>query len=183
MRILIADDEPDVLDVLAEFVEEVGHEPLRAANGLAAWEIFDREPVHLIVTDWLMPGLDGLELVRRVREAKRRRYTYVILLTALNGRDDYRTGMEAGADDFLTKPVALDELGIRLRVGERVIGLRENVKVLEGLLAICMYCKDVGAERSTWTRIETYIEDHSDASFSHSICPTCFETKVKPQLP
>lgn len=182
MRVLVADDEPDVLDFLEQCVRDLGHEPLRAANGLAAWTLFETHPIHVVITDWRMPKVDGLGLVRRIREANRQRYTYVIMLTALVGSESYLAGMEAGADDFLTKPVSVEDLGIRLRVAERITTLHENVKLLEGLLAICMYCKGVRVAEDAWATIESYVEAHSDASFSHGVCPPCYERHVRPQL-
>jgi hypothetical protein len=122
------------------------------------------------------------------------------MLTALGGTGHYLEGMEAGVDDFVTKPISIDELRARLRVASRIIALQDNVNLLEGLLRICMYCKRVhvasgGAQsRSTggaaagdsaggdWTSIERYVEERSDASFSHDICPACYEARVRPEL-
>lgn len=191
MKILIADDEEAVLDLIGEMVESVGYESTLTRTGREAWEAFEREPFRLVITDWLMPGMNGLELTRRIRTASRTRYTYVIMLTALGGTGHYLEGMEAGVDDFVTKPISLDELGARLRVAARILALQDNVKLLEGLLRICMYCKKVhvtsgGAQsRSTggdWTSVERYVEERSDASFSHDICPACYEARVRPEI-
>ena len=144
--------------------------------------MFETHAVHVVITDWLMPQLGGLELLARIRGANRQRYTYVIVLTALIGSESYLAGMEAGADDFLTKPVSFEDLRIRLRVAERITALQENVKLLEGLLSICMYCKGVRIAEEAWTSIESYIEARSDASFSHGVCPPCYEANVRSQL-
>ena len=182
MKILITDDEPAVLDLLAEIVEPLGYEPVVAGDGGQAWEAFEREPFRLVITDWLMPRVDGLELTRRIRAKKRVRYTYVIMLTALGGTARYLEGMKAGADDFVTKPVSPDELHARLRVAERILSLQDDVKLLEGLLRICMYCKNVHIAGSDWTSIECYVEERSDASFTHDICPDCYRARVDPDL-
>lgn len=179
MKILIADDEPLILDLLAEMVEPLGHEPVAASDGGQAWEAFEREPFRLVIADWLMPRIDGLELTRRIRAKKRVRYTYVIMLTALAGTDRYLEGMKAGVDDFVTKPVSLHEFHARVRVAERIVSLQDPVKLLEGLLRICMYCKNVHVAGNDWTRIERYVEQRSDASFTHGICPTCFRARVE----
>ncbi|MBI4641265.1 MAG: response regulator, partial [Candidatus Tectomicrobia bacterium] len=86
------------------------------------------------------------------------------------------------ADDFITKPFDEDQLAARLRVAERILGLQEEVKQLEGLLPICSYCKKIRDESDTWVQIEHYIATRTDAFFSHGICPECLETRVKPEL-
>lgn len=182
MKVLIADDEPAVLELLGEMVESLEHQPIRAGGGTEAWEVFERQACRLVITDWLMPGVDGLELTRRIRQRKRVRYTYVIMLTALGGTDRYLEGMRAGADDFVTKPISHDELHARVRVAERILALQDDVKLLEGMLRICMYCKKIHAAEGDWTSIERYVEERSDASFSHDICPGCYATRVDPDL-
>lgn len=182
VKVLIVDDEPEVLELIAEMIAAIGHEPVLADDGRRAWGVFSSDSVRVVITDWSMPGMDGLELVRRIRGAKRVRYTYVIVLTAFGGPDAYLEGMEAGADDFVTKPVSPDELRVRLRVAERILGLQDDVKLLEGLISICMYCKRVDVAENDWTTIERYVEERSDASFSHGICPACYTTHVQPDL-
>lgn len=182
MKLLIVDDEPAVLELLEELVEPLGHEPILTRDGSEAWEAFEREPVRAVITDWLMPGLDGLELTRRIRAKKRARYTYVILLTGFGGSERYLEGMRAGADDFVTKPVIPDELHARLRVAERILSLQDGVRLLEGLLRICMYCKKIHTAESDWTSIERYVEERSDASFTHDICPGCYTARVDPDV-
>lgn len=182
MKILLVDDEPAMLSVMAELLEDLGHEPVCAPNGMRALEALDKEPLRVVVTDWMMPAMDGLELVRRIRASGRQRYVYVIMLTALTGPEKYLEGMRAGADDFVSKPISIEELDVRLRVAERIIALQENVRLLEGILSICMYCKKVRASETAWTSIEHYVEQRSDASFSHDVCPACYETRVVPEL-
>lgn len=171
-----------MLSVMAELLEDLGHEPVCAPNGMRALEALDNEPLRVVITDWMMPAMDGLELVRRIRASGRQRYVYVIMLTALTGPEKYLEGMRAGADDFVSKPIGIEELEVRLRVAERIIALQENVRLLEGILSICMYCKKVRASETAWTSIEHYVEQRSDASFSHDVCPACYETRVVPEL-
>jgi PleD family two-component response regulator len=97
------------------------------------------------------------------------------LLTILGGKTNYLEAMNAGADDFITKPFDSEQLAARLHVAERILGLRKHVTQLEGLLPICACCKKIRDEQSHWQQIETYVEQHSQARFSHSICPECAE--------
>ena len=117
-------------------------------------------------------------------------------LTARQGVEQVVTGMAAGADDYLTKPYHRDELRLRLQVGVRMIELQtklaervlqleralDQVKTLEGILPICGYCKKIRADQDYWQSVESYVTTHTEAEFSHSICPPCFEQIVQPQL-
>jgi DNA-binding response OmpR family regulator len=153
-----------------------------AVDGRSAWESFQLEPVDAVITDWMMPNMDGLELTRLIRGHSRERYTYVLLLTALSGRDRYLDGMQAGADDFITKPVEREELHARLRVAERMLGLQRQVRQLQGLLPICSYCKKIRDEEERWAQVEDYVSRRTEAQFSHGICPECYERHIQPQL-
>ena len=176
MRILIAEDDPVSRRILAATVEKLGHEVLRAEDGVEAWDLFQTQPVDVVITDWMMPRADGLDLCRRIRAEGRARYTYLVLLTALRGRERYLDGMDAGADDFLTKPFDRQELHARLTVASRVLGLQATVNQLEGLLPICSYCKRIRSDQNYWEQVDSYIAHHSDAQFTHGICPSCYET-------
>jgi phosphoserine phosphatase RsbU/P len=90
--------------------------------------------------------------------------------------------MEAGADDFITKPVDIEELHARLKVADRILGLRRHMQQLEGLLPICSYCKRIRDQAEQWQSIERYLEKRSEAQFSHGICPDCYSKVVQPQL-
>ena len=117
-----------------------------------------------------------------VRAENRTRYTYVILLTMLEGKGSFLEGMRAGADDFITKPFDEEQLATRLRVAERIVSLQREIKQLQGLLPICSYCKKVRDDRNQWQQIENYIASRTEASFSHGICGECYATHVEPQL-
>jgi len=126
MKVLIAEDDRDSRELLSWLLEKLGYQVVATENGRQAWEVFRRERVRLVISDLLMPDVDGLELCRRIRASNERKYTYIILLTALIGKKDYLEAMEAGADDFVTKPFDPDELKARLRVAERIIALQES---------------------------------------------------------
>jgi DNA-binding response OmpR family regulator len=180
--VLVVEDDATARLFLASALQKLGHTVTVAVDGREAWAVFQHAPFPVVVSDWVMPEMDGPELCRRIRVGDRTRYTYLILLTSLDDRSHYRQGMEAGADDFLTKPPDLETLQIRLRVAERILGLQEEVRRLEGLLSICAYCKRIRDERQNWVRVEEYIEGRSDATFTHGICPECRDTIVKPQI-
>ena len=127
MRILIVDDEPVNRLALARKLEQWGHEVVQATNGVQAWDLMRREPARMVISDWMMPEMDGVELTRRIRALPEGGYVYVLLLTARTGTDAIVEGMEAGADDFIVKPFQVDELRARLRAGERVLGLERDL--------------------------------------------------------
>jgi CheY-like chemotaxis protein len=131
MRILIAEDDTTSRVILDDILTRLGHEVVAVTNGQEAWATFNRDHVSLIISDWMMPDLDGLELCRRIRAENRAKYTYIILLTALEGKESYLEAMEAGADDFATKPLDSDQLHARLRVAERILGLQRDLVQLE----------------------------------------------------
>jgi phosphoserine phosphatase RsbU/P len=146
--------------------------------------------------DWMMPGVDGLELCRRVRAIDARLPTYLMLLTSRSSREDIVAGLQAGADDYVVKPFDEAELQARLQVGVRVVQLQVSradrvrdledalarVKQLQGLLPICSYCKKIRDDRNYWQQVEQYVTDRTEARFTHGICPTCYERHVKPEL-
>jgi DNA-binding response OmpR family regulator len=150
----------------------------------------------LAILDWMMPGLDGVEVCRRVRRGATATPPYLILLTAKGRREDIVTGLRSGADDYVTKPFNREELRARVQVGIRIVELQHSladrvkaleealtrVKQLQGLLPICSYCKKIRDDRNYWQQVENYISEHSEAQFSHSICPDCYEGRVKPEL-
>ncbi|MBK1643666.1 hypothetical protein CKO25_03120 [Thiocapsa imhoffii] len=127
MRILIVDDALDAREIVARLLKRWGHDVVTACNGLEALEILQREPIRLIISDWMMPELDGLELCRQVRATQWTHYVYFILLTARDDKDDLIEGMTAGADDFLTKSFNFEELRVRLRAAERVLNLESQL--------------------------------------------------------
>jgi CheY-like chemotaxis protein len=179
MKILIAEDDPVSVKILQFTLEHYGHEVVAAASGTEAWEAFDRDPVRVIVSDWMMPGFDGLELCQKVRQRPKTDYTYFILLTAINtGRDNLRKAMDAGIDDFLSKPLDREAIFMRLRVAERILEYATQIRQLKELIPICMYCKRVRDDTDYWDQVETYIHTHTGSQFSHGICPDCFEKKM-----
>jgi DNA-binding response OmpR family regulator len=167
---------------LSSALQGLGYEVTAAANGREAWICLQTMHIPLVVSDWSMPEMEGTELCRRLRAQRSEAYTYFILITSEGGKRRYLEGMEAGADDFIAKPVDVEELHARLKAAERILGLRRHVTHLEGLLPICAYCKRIRDEHDKWTSVELYIERRSHAQFSHGICPECYSRHVEPQM-
>jgi diguanylate cyclase (GGDEF)-like protein len=128
MRILIAEDDPVSRRHLARVLTRWKYEVLETSNGAQAWEMLERSDApQLAILDWMMPGLDGLQVCRKVREQNRSPYTYLILLTARDRKTDIAAGMEGGADDYLTKPFDAQELRARLHAGCRILDLQSRL--------------------------------------------------------
>ena len=126
-----------------------------------------------------MPKVDGLELCQKVRSRPKTDYTYFILLTAINtGRENLRKAMDAGIDDFLTKPLDREAVLMRLRVAERILEFTTQIRQLKELIPICMYCKRVRDDQDYWQQVESYIHAHTGSNFSHGICPECFNKQI-----
>jgi two-component system cell cycle response regulator len=131
MKILIAEDDPISRRVLEAHLLEWGYEVVVASDGGEAWEIIQQpESPSLIISDWMMPNMDGLELCRKIREMKKSNYTYFIILTAKERQEDVVKDLQAGADDFLIKPFHQEELKYRVHIGERIIELEQRILLL-----------------------------------------------------
>ncbi len=127
MKILLAEDSATTRQLLAGQLQKWGYDVLEAVDGVDAWELFGHHEVSLVLTDWQMPRMDGLQLIRRIRADDRASYVYIILLTARAEKSDLVTAMEAGADDFLVKPADREELRVRVREGQRIIQLEQRL--------------------------------------------------------
>jgi sigma-B regulation protein RsbU (phosphoserine phosphatase) len=198
MRILIADDDPIALLLLRNAIDKWdGYETVSVRDGAAAWEVLQGDdPPPIAIVDWMMPGIDGIDICRKSRSMPQLESTYFILLTGKEGMEARLTGLQAGANDYLTKPFDPAELEARIRVASQVVHLQlqlrarvqeledtlAHVKQLETLLPICMYCKKIRDEQNSWHQMESYISAHSNAEFSHGICADCYESICEPQL-
>src|SRR5580698_8018925 len=134
MTLLIADDDPVSRRLLQSYLQKWGYEVTPAQDGAEAWRLFENDLFPMVITDWMMPEIDGSGLIRRIRSSPRPGYVYAILLTAKSQKEDLVEGMDAGADDFLTKPFDRDELRVRLRAGERIIRLEHHLRETQAAL-------------------------------------------------
>jgi len=197
MRILIADDDDVSRLMLEVMLTKRGHEVVCAANGEEALQILTGpNGPKLAILDWLMPGLDGVEVCRKVRDVPRLKTVYLILLTVRGGKAHLIEGFTAGANDYITKPFDWEELDARVNVGRQVLALQEElsarvlelevalgrVKQLQGLLPICAYCKSIRDDQNYWHEVEAYLGVHTDVTLSHGICPACWVKTVEPEL-
>ena len=191
MEVLIAEDDRVTGEILARTLQRWSYETIVVCDGAQAWEhLRTATAPTLAILDWMMPGMDGPDVCRCVRAELPLANMYLLLVTAREGRGDVIAGLDAGADDYIIKPFDPDELRARVAVGVRVLGLQQklaervvelqaalsNVKQLHGLLPICSYCKRIRGDDQYWQQVEGYIAEHSDAQFSHGICPACYAT-------
>ena len=175
----MAEDDPVSAKVLQIALAKFGYEPSIARDGVEAWEKFDQEPVRLIVSDWMMPGLDGLSLCEKVRARAQTPYTYFILLTANHtSAHNYELASAAGVDDFLTKPLDRETIRMRLQVAERILKYTAEIRQLKEMIPMCVYCRKVRDEHDYWDMVESYIQKETGSRFSHGACPDCYEKQL-----
>ena len=195
MRALIADDDRINTTILSRALAGWKFDVTVAHDGESAWDATRAHAPHVAIVDWMMPALDGPDLCRRIRQDPSTAHMYLILLTSRDSRADVVAGLDSGADDYLVKPFDPEELRARLHVGVRVLALQERladrvteleaavstVKRLHGMIPICAYCKRIRSDSDDWEQLESYISEHTDAQFSHGICPPCL-AKAWPEV-
>ena len=188
MKILVAEDDATSRIILESMLTKWGYDVVSAHDGAEAWAILQtKASPRLAILDWIMPGLEGVEICRRARQMDSGEPLHIILLTAMEQKTDIVAGLEAGADDYITKPFDIGELRARVRAGQRIVELQlalqnqvvelqealAHVRTLQGILPICMHCHMIRDDQESWQRIENYLEAHSEAQFSHGLCPAC----------
>ncbi|MFH0730022.1 MAG: response regulator transcription factor [Pseudomonadota bacterium] len=190
MRILIAEDDFTSRIVLAGVLKKNGHEVVETVNGSEAWRIMRQpEAPAMAILDWMMPEIDGLEVVRHIRALETDRPPYIMMLTTKGRKEDIIKGLDAGADDYLSKPFDAGELRARVEVGCRMVEMQhtlaakivelhqavDQIKTLRGIIPICANCKKIRDDQGYWRQVEIYIRNHTEAEFSHGLCPECLE--------
>ena len=197
MRILIAEDDATSRLLLTNTLQRWGYDVVALADGAAALAALQQpDAPKLALLDWTMPGWQGPDICRRLRATPDDTPPYLILLTAHDDKKNVVEGLDAGANDYISKPFDQDELKARLAVGQRVLDLQQtlqqrvldlqaalaHIKTLQGILPICMYCHKIRNDQQSWERLERYLSDHAEVQFSHSICPACLQ-KTSPNTP
>ncbi|HEV8640997.1 MAG TPA: response regulator [Methylomirabilota bacterium] len=197
MRVLIADDTAMFRRLVRITLEKAGYEVSEVADGAEALhQLESNGGFPLAILDWMMPKMKGVEVCRVLRERPTPAPPYLILLTSKDRPEDVVAGLEAGADDYITKPFRAAELRARVQVGARILSLRQaladrvialeqalgQVRQLQGLLPICAWCKNVRNDQNYWQSVERYVAEHSEAQFTHTICPPCREKHITPQI-
>lgn len=196
MRILIAEDGLTSRTILSEVLKKQGHEVVEAKNGAEAWAVLlQPEAPALAILDWMMPEMDGLEVVRRIRALQTDRPPYLIMLTAKSEQADIVAGFEAGANNYLAKPVDPGLLIASVEVGRRTVEMQDElaakadqlyhvldqVKALRGIVPICANCKKIRDDQSYWNHAEFILRDDTEADPSHKLCPECM-LKLYPEF-
>ena len=197
MIVLVADDLEVNRKLLRSLLTADGYDVIDAANGVDALQILQGATGPIVgLIDWEMPEMEGIEVCRQTRLLEGAPPIYLILLTVRDSKQDIVAGLQGGSNDYITKPFDKTELLARVGIGkqmvqlqqaltERVAELRDallSVKQLGGLLPICSYCKKIRDDQNYWQQVEAYVGKHSEAKFSHSICPQCYEDIIKPQM-
>ena len=188
MKILIAEDDRISSKLLVTNLTKWGYEVVVVTDGPAAVNAYTSDQsFDMAILDWMMPGLEGPDVCKTIKNSSSEHFTYIVLLTAKTQKEDIVTALEAGADDYITKPWDAAELKARVRAGERVVKLERrlrekvaeleaalaHVKQLQGIIPICAWCKKIRDDSDYWGSVEEYISKHSEAEFSHGICPEC----------
>jgi DNA-binding response OmpR family regulator len=189
VHILAADDDSISRALLARTLEHWGHKVEAVADGLEARRrLVEPGAPTLAILDWSMPGLEGPEVCRQVRAAALRMQPYLVMLTARRAPEDLAVALEAGADDFLSKPFNRVELMARLHAGMRILNLqrdltdriqeleesRQREHHLRTLTPICSYCKKIRGDKDDWEPIDRYLAEHG-YRFTHAVCPSCLD--------
>lgn len=188
MQILVAEDDMTSRMALSGLLEAEGDEVIEVEDGENAFQKL-QSPAgpQLAVLDWMMPVMDGIDVVKRIHSSGEPELPYIILLTAKTAREDLVSALDAGADDFLSKPFDSRELVARVRVGKRMLKLQQDlrknvnelqqavqeIRTLRGIVPICAGCKKIRDDKGYWNQVEVYIGKHTEAEFSHSLCPDC----------
>jgi DNA-binding response OmpR family regulator len=202
-RILVTDDAPDVLLLTTMVLEEEGYEVFKATSGGECLEIAHAQRPDIVLLDVMLPDMTGTEVCKHIKEDEDLEGTFVILVSGVRVSSDYQAdGLNVGADGYIIKPITNRELIARVQAVARIkraedalrqkkreqqqliVELQEalaEIRTLKGFIPICASCKKIRDDEGYWNQLEAYISKHTDAIFTHSICPQCAE-KYKAEI-
>lgn len=164
--VLAVDDNPQNLQFLGKLLSDNGYEVGMAQNGQQALNFVKKNDPDLILLDIMMPGMDGYEVCKQLKKDYFAQQIPVIFLTAMTESQNIIKGFEAGGVDYVTKPFNSGELLARIKT-------HIEIRILRGLLPMCSKCKKIRDDEGFWNQVDSYIEEHSQATFTHGICPEC----------
>jgi sigma-B regulation protein RsbU (phosphoserine phosphatase) len=182
MKVLVVDDDPVLRMVVSAGLKALKHDVTAVDGGTKAWALLQKEHFPVIVTDWAMPDMNGILLTQTIRATPRANYSYVIMLTGHGTREDFLTGVRAGVDAFLVKPLDGAMLEAQITIAARIVGLQDHAKRLEQIMTVCSYCKRVRDKQTGWVDMEQYIKQEFQTLPSHTFCPSCFTDKIEPEM-
>jgi phosphoserine phosphatase RsbU/P len=197
MKVLIAEDNRISSRILQIRLTKWGYEGVKASSGIDALEqLTGKDAPQMALLDWMLPGIDGLEVCKRVRSLDGVEQSYIIMMTDKATSQNIVEGLNAGADDYLTKPFNDEELRARLHAGLRITQLQSSltqrimdlefamskVKELQGLLPICSYCKTVRDDSGYWHQVTQYVSNDDHIPLAHDICPNCNEIHLQAEI-
>lgn len=200
-KVLVTDDDPIVLELTSSLLRQAGYEVLQATTGQECLETVRTHHPDLIILDVMLPDVTGTDICRKVKSDPDLQGSFVILLSGVHiSSNQQAEGLSAGADGYLVKPVSRKEFIARVQAMERIKraedALRETkkeqeatiqelrkaleeIKTLRGLIPICAWCKRIRDDAGYWDELEVYLGKHSEATFSHGLCPRCREEVEK----
>ncbi|MCB2173771.1 response regulator [bacterium] len=188
LNILVVDDTPDLLQATTRVLRSAGARVHEAVDGQSCLTAVRQHLPDLVLLDVELPDLLGYEICRRIKSDESLKAVYVVMLSSrMTTSDDQSEGLESGADGYITRPLPNRELLARVESIARIIRAErerdrlitqlqqalETIKTLSGMLPICASCKKIRNDTGYWEEVESYVKRHSDAEFTHGICPTC----------
>lgn len=198
IRALVAEDDASTRASLVHMLTKWGFEVIEATDGRSAWRAFGEDQIpQLVILDWEMPGLVGVEICRRIRSSFPDQGIHIIMLTSKTGTGECVEALNSGADDFVVKPLNVNEFQARVMVGKRITRGRETMMgrirdletALEALrgpldqIVVCSYCRKTRNEKDKWESLENFLSRKLKVSFSHTVCPKCLPETVESELP
>jgi DNA-binding response OmpR family regulator len=200
MTILVTDDDPAVLALTGSVLRRAGYEVIETSTGRECLEAAHKDHPDLILLDVMLPDMSGVDLCRQLKADKALHGTFIILLSGVQVSSEYQAdGLNVGADGYIIKPISNKELVARIQAMERIKdaedALRkkekeqeeliaklqaalEEIKTLQGLIPICSSCKKIRNDEGFWDQLESYLSKHTDAVFTHGLCPECFHKAI-----